>query len=124
MARVSSYGSGDDGCDCGSQQNGASKPDAGSHTHSALEPYAAPNRRAIVGAEPDEGLGGVSPAARAEDHAATPTGIGPKIAWASAAELYDSCPETYPEGNPGGYCGLGGTGVSCPVGLARVAPDN
>ena len=23
--------------------------------------------------------------------------------------------------NPGGYCGLGGTGVSCPVGVARTA---
>jgi peptide-methionine (S)-S-oxide reductase len=23
--------------------------------------------------------------------------------------------------NPGGYCGLGGTGVSCPVGLGKVA---
>jgi hypothetical protein len=23
-----------------------------------------------------------------------------------------------PEKNPGGYCGLGGTGVACPVGLA------
>jgi peptide-methionine (S)-S-oxide reductase len=23
--------------------------------------------------------------------------------------------------NPNGYCGLGGTGVSCPVGLARKA---
>lgn len=23
--------------------------------------------------------------------------------------------------NPGGYCGLGGTGVSCPVGLRLVA---
>ena len=22
--------------------------------------------------------------------------------------------------NPGGYCGLGGTGVSCPVGVARA----
>jgi peptide-methionine (S)-S-oxide reductase len=22
--------------------------------------------------------------------------------------------------NPGGYCGLGGTGVSCPVGIARA----
>jgi peptide-methionine (S)-S-oxide reductase len=22
--------------------------------------------------------------------------------------------------NPGGYCGLGGTGVSCPIGLARA----
>jgi len=23
--------------------------------------------------------------------------------------------------NPGGYCGLGGTGVSCPVGVAKTA---
>ena len=26
--------------------------------------------------------------------------------------------QQYLEANPGGYCGLGGTGVSCPVGLA------
>jgi peptide-methionine (S)-S-oxide reductase len=26
--------------------------------------------------------------------------------------------------NPGGYCGLGGTGVACPVGLAPVAPTD
>jgi peptide-methionine (S)-S-oxide reductase len=25
--------------------------------------------------------------------------------------------------NPGGYCGLGGTGVSCPIGLARSSAD-
>jgi peptide-methionine (S)-S-oxide reductase len=25
--------------------------------------------------------------------------------------------------NPGGYCGLGGTGVTCPVGVARTAVD-
>jgi peptide-methionine (S)-S-oxide reductase len=25
--------------------------------------------------------------------------------------------------NPGGYCGLGGTGVSCPTGLAKAAPQ-
>ncbi len=25
--------------------------------------------------------------------------------------------------NPGGYCGLGGTGVSCPVGVAAVTTD-
>jgi peptide-methionine (S)-S-oxide reductase len=28
--------------------------------------------------------------------------------------------QQYLEANPGGYCGLGGTGVSCPVGLADV----
>jgi peptide-methionine (S)-S-oxide reductase len=32
--------------------------------------------------------------------------------------------QQYLQKNPGGYCGLGGTGVSCPVGVARVpAPD-
>ena len=31
--------------------------------------------------------------------------------------------QQYLHKNPGGYCGLGGTGVSCPVGIARVAPD-
>src|SRR5688500_17482501 len=25
--------------------------------------------------------------------------------------------------NPNGYCGLGGTGVSCPIGVAKTAPD-
>jgi len=29
--------------------------------------------------------------------------------------------QQYLHKNPGGYCGLGGTGVSCPVGVARVA---
>jgi peptide-methionine (S)-S-oxide reductase len=28
--------------------------------------------------------------------------------------------QQYLEANPGGYCGLGGTGVSCPVGLPDV----
>jgi peptide-methionine (S)-S-oxide reductase len=28
--------------------------------------------------------------------------------------------QQYLEANPGGYCGLGGTGVSCPVGLRNV----
>jgi peptide-methionine (S)-S-oxide reductase len=27
--------------------------------------------------------------------------------------------QQYLSKNPGGYCGLGGTGVSCPVGVAR-----
>jgi peptide-methionine (S)-S-oxide reductase len=34
------------------------------------------------------------------------------------AEAYH---QQYLQKNPGGYCGLGGTGVSCPVGVARVA---
>ncbi|MEZ5098962.1 MAG: peptide-methionine (S)-S-oxide reductase MsrA [Thermoleophilia bacterium] len=30
--------------------------------------------------------------------------------------------QQYLAANPGGYCGLGGTGVSCPVGVAAVEP--
>jgi hypothetical protein len=37
------------------------------------------------------------------------TGIGAKSARAAS--------ETYASRNPNGYCGLGGTGVSCPIGL-------
>jgi peptide-methionine (S)-S-oxide reductase len=32
--------------------------------------------------------------------------------------------QQYLQKNPGGYCGLGGTGVSCPVGVARAAPSD
>ncbi len=35
------------------------------------------------------------------------------------AEAYH---QQYLAKNPGGYCGLGGTGVSCPVGLGALAP--
>jgi peptide-methionine (S)-S-oxide reductase len=41
---------------------------------------------------------------------------------APAGEFYYAEPyhQQYLEANPGGYCGLGGTGVSCPVGLPDV----
>jgi peptide-methionine (S)-S-oxide reductase len=32
--------------------------------------------------------------------------------------------QQYLEKNPGGYCGLGGTGVSCPVGIAKSTVDS
>jgi peptide-methionine (S)-S-oxide reductase len=32
--------------------------------------------------------------------------------------------QQYLEKNPGGYCGLGGTGVSCPVGLDLDEPND
>ena len=40
---------------------------------------------------------------------------------AAAAEFYyaEDYHQQYLAKNPGGYCGLGGTGVSCPVGLAK-----
>ncbi len=47
-------------------------------------------------------------------------GYGPITSeMAPAGEFYYAEPyhQQYLEANPGGYCGLGGTGVSCPVGL-------
>jgi peptide-methionine (S)-S-oxide reductase len=32
--------------------------------------------------------------------------------------------QQYLHKNPGGYCGLGGTGVSCPVAIAQLAPSD
>ena len=42
---------------------------------------------------------------------------------AAAAEFYyaEDYHQQYLAKNPGGYCGLGGTGVSCPVGLSQGA---
>ena len=37
------------------------------------------------------------------------------------AEAYH---QQYLAKNPSGYCGLGGTGVACPTGLAEVAPES
>jgi peptide-methionine (S)-S-oxide reductase len=44
---------------------------------------------------------------------------------APAGEFYYAEPyhQQYLEANPGGYCGLGGTGVSCPVGLPGASAD-
>ena len=41
----------------------------------------------------------------------------------TAPEFYyaEDYHQQYLEKNPGGYCGLGGTGVSCPIGLAKTA---
>jgi peptide-methionine (S)-S-oxide reductase len=43
---------------------------------------------------------------------------------APAGEFYYAEPyhQQYLQANPNGYCGLGGTGVSCPVGLAGTGP--
>jgi peptide-methionine (S)-S-oxide reductase len=42
-----------------------------------------------------------------------------------ASEFYyaEDYHQQYLAKNPGGYCGLGGTGVSCPIGLARSSAD-
>jgi peptide-methionine (S)-S-oxide reductase len=43
---------------------------------------------------------------------------------AAAGEFYYAEPyhQQYLAKNPGGYCGLGGTGVGCPVGVAAASP--
>lgn len=41
-----------------------------------------------------------------------------EVAPAGPFYLAEEYHQQYLEANPGGYCGLGGTGVSCPVGLA------
>ena len=58
--------------------------------------------------------------------------FGPKLAEAGHGEItteIEDAPEffyaedyhqQYLAKNPGGYCGLGGTGVSCPVGVSRL----
>jgi peptide-methionine (S)-S-oxide reductase len=50
--------------------------------------------------------------------------ITTEIAQAGPFYYAEDYHQQYLQKNPGGYCGLGGTGVSCPVGVARVAsPD-
>jgi peptide-methionine (S)-S-oxide reductase len=46
--------------------------------------------------------------------------ITTEIAQAPTFYYAESYHQQYLAKNPGGYCGLGGTGVSCPIGLARA----
>jgi|SRR5579872_2321717 peptide-methionine (S)-S-oxide reductase len=51
-------------------------------------------------------------------------GLGPittEIAEAKPFYFAEGYHQQYLAKNPGGYCGLGGTGVSCPVGVAKTA---
>ena len=51
------------------------------------------------------------------------SGYGPittEIAEAGSFYYAEPYHQQYLSKNPGGYCGLGGTGVSCPVGVARA----
>ena len=54
-------------------------------------------------------------------------GMGPittEIAQAGPYYLAESYHQEYLEKNPNGYCGIGGTGVSCPIGVGVAAADN
>jgi len=53
----------------------------------------------------------------AAGHGAITTEVAPAPAFYFAEEYH----QQYLAKNPGGYCGLGGTGVSCPIGLATVS---
>jgi peptide-methionine (S)-S-oxide reductase len=52
---------------------------------------------------------------RAAGHDEITTEVGPAKAFYYAEDYH----QQYLGKNPGGYCGLGGTGVSCPIGLAK-----
>jgi peptide-methionine (S)-S-oxide reductase len=47
--------------------------------------------------------------------------ITTEIALAGPFYYAEEYHQQYLDKNPGGYCGLGGTGVSCPIGLTRIA---
>ena len=46
------------------------------------------------------------------------------IVIAPTSEFYfaEAYHQQYLYKNPNGYCGLGGTGVSCPIGIGRAQP--
>ncbi len=48
--------------------------------------------------------------------------ITTEIAQAGPFYYAEDYHQQYLAKNPGGYCGLGGTGVSCPIGLSAPAP--
>jgi peptide-methionine (S)-S-oxide reductase len=56
---------------------------------------------------------------RAAGYGEITTEIAPAPAFYYAEDYH----QQYLAKNPGGYCGLGGTGVSCPIGLAGAGTD-
>jgi peptide-methionine (S)-S-oxide reductase len=82
-------------------------------------------RSAIYTTTPEQSATAEKVAARFQD-SLTQAGYGTLTTEiARAGEFYYAEPyhQQYLEANPGGYCGLGGTGVSCPVGLPGAAAD-
>ena len=53
---------------------------------------------------------------RAANYGDITTEIAPAPAFYYAEDYH----QQYLAKNPNGYCGLGGTGVSCPIGVARA----
>jgi peptide-methionine (S)-S-oxide reductase len=82
--------------------------DVGTQYRSAIYTYDEAQRRAA-----EASRDAYQRAITAQGHGAITTEI------AQAPEFYfaEDYHQQYLEKNPGGYCGLGGTGVSCPIGL-------
>jgi peptide-methionine (S)-S-oxide reductase len=79
-------------------------------------------RSAVYTTTPEQATTATKVAARFQEalteahHGTLSTEIGPAGAFYYAEPYH----QQYLEANPGGYCGLGGTGVACPVGLPDV----
>ncbi len=80
-------------------------------------------RSAIYTTTPEQAHAAKSSAERFQErlHAAGYGDITTEIAPAAAFYYAEDYHQQYLAKNPNGYCGLGGTGVSCPVGLVRSA---
>jgi peptide-methionine (S)-S-oxide reductase len=86
--------------------------DRGSQYRSAIYTYGESQARAATATRD-----AFQQALKAKGHGAITTEIKP------AGEFYyaEDYHQQYLAKNPGGYCGLGGTGVSCPVGTLAKA---
>ena len=82
--------------------------DVGTQYRSALYCYGDEQRRAA-----EISRDAFQDALTAEDHGVITTEIAPAPEFYYAEDYH----QQYLHKNPGGYCGLGGTGVACPVGL-------
>ena len=83
--------------------------DVGTQYRSAVYWYDDAQRRAI-----ESTRAAYERALMAAGHGRITTEIGPAPAFYFAEEYH----QQYLAKNPGGYCGVGGTGVACPTGLA------
>jgi peptide-methionine (S)-S-oxide reductase len=85
--------------------------DTGTQYRSALYYFNEEQRRAA-----EASRDAYSAALRAAGHGAITTELKPAAEYYFAEEYH----QQYLAKNPDGYCGIGGTGVSCPVGLGRA----
>ncbi|MDI5966878.1 peptide-methionine (S)-S-oxide reductase MsrA [Streptomyces sp. SL13] len=85
--------------------------DAGTQYRSAIYTHS-PAQLAAAEASRDA----FQPALTASGHGPITTELLPAGPFYAAEEYH----QQYLDKNPGGYCGIGGTGVSCPIGVART----